>query len=481
MEEAFQTDLSHVRVHSDERAAEGARQIGAEAYTVGSHVYFGPSREPSVGDAELVAHELTHVVQQEGPPTGIAGRDAAAEREAHDAGRAIKRGERPKPVRKRREADVHRVTTPTPPSPSAPAAPSAGGQPQAGPGGGGGPKKPFTAEELLEIMRNPGDPKLAAAIKELQTREQLWADAKSKVWSTSTKKFVDRPFVRMRFPGPNYLPRKSVMGGDEQLVVGEALLRHGEERTDDKEKMQSKLSRLMYDQSAPANVPDWFTKSAQGTAPIPSFDDVYNRYVEFQQEKGYSPLHSEPDPAPGETSSTQTNLNLNKVGARAMYGTDANPAFIFSGGRWHRTPAAPAGAPTAPGAAAEAITATGQAPAPDVTQATRTVMVADYQAHHVIPLWLESESGKPSGDTLENLAPWHQAAHQTNHAYHHKMPQEITDTTGVKDYRDFPKGTRFIISALEGGNAAHPKPIPAVALAADGKWVPRPEGAIWLG
>jgi hypothetical protein len=63
----FGHDFSHVRVHSDDQAAESARAVGALAYTVGNHVVFGAGRyspEDRSGK-RLLAHELTHVVQQQ--------------------------------------------------------------------------------------------------------------------------------------------------------------------------------------------------------------------------------------------------------------------------------------------------------------------------------------------------------------------------------------------------------------------------------
>jgi hypothetical protein len=59
-------DLSSVRVHSDEAAARSARDIDAQAYTVGEHIVFGAGRyEPgSQQGRRTLAHELTHVLQQ---------------------------------------------------------------------------------------------------------------------------------------------------------------------------------------------------------------------------------------------------------------------------------------------------------------------------------------------------------------------------------------------------------------------------------
>jgi hypothetical protein len=63
--------LDAVRVHSDPRAAESAQAVNALAYTVGSHIVFGPGQyAPGTSTGRrLLAHELTHVAQQ-GSGTG---------------------------------------------------------------------------------------------------------------------------------------------------------------------------------------------------------------------------------------------------------------------------------------------------------------------------------------------------------------------------------------------------------------------------
>jgi hypothetical protein len=66
MEPRFDHDFSQVRVHTDARAAESARAVDALAYTVGRGVVFGAGRyapETQIGKV-LLAHELTHIVQQ---------------------------------------------------------------------------------------------------------------------------------------------------------------------------------------------------------------------------------------------------------------------------------------------------------------------------------------------------------------------------------------------------------------------------------
>jgi hypothetical protein len=74
-EPRFGYDFSKVRIYSDEQAAESARSIGALAYTMGSNIAFDSGRyRPETGEGRrLLAHELTHVVQQ-GHATSITGK-----------------------------------------------------------------------------------------------------------------------------------------------------------------------------------------------------------------------------------------------------------------------------------------------------------------------------------------------------------------------------------------------------------------------
>ena len=65
-EPRFGHDFGNVRIHADATAAESARAVGALAYTGGEHIVFG--RElyaPESGSGtRVLAHELTHVIQQ---------------------------------------------------------------------------------------------------------------------------------------------------------------------------------------------------------------------------------------------------------------------------------------------------------------------------------------------------------------------------------------------------------------------------------
>jgi hypothetical protein len=68
MEQRFAYDFSRVRVHSGAVAKQSARDVSAHAYTVGENIVFGAGRF-AAGTHEgrrLIAHELTHVLQQSG-------------------------------------------------------------------------------------------------------------------------------------------------------------------------------------------------------------------------------------------------------------------------------------------------------------------------------------------------------------------------------------------------------------------------------
>jgi hypothetical protein len=67
-ERRFGHDFGKVRVHADSAAADSAAALGARAYTLGTDVVFGGGQyAPTTRrGAALLAHELAHVVQQEG-------------------------------------------------------------------------------------------------------------------------------------------------------------------------------------------------------------------------------------------------------------------------------------------------------------------------------------------------------------------------------------------------------------------------------
>ncbi|WP_455409982.1 eCIS core domain-containing protein [Streptomyces hiroshimensis] len=72
MQARFAADFSRVRVHTDDGAARTTLGLQAAACTVGDHILFGAGRyRPGTADGRRVlAHELTHVLQQRSPGPG---------------------------------------------------------------------------------------------------------------------------------------------------------------------------------------------------------------------------------------------------------------------------------------------------------------------------------------------------------------------------------------------------------------------------
>jgi hypothetical protein len=68
MESSFGADFSGVRVHADAQSDTLNQSLNARAFTTGQDVFFrqGAYSPGSSGGRELLAHELTHVVQQNG-------------------------------------------------------------------------------------------------------------------------------------------------------------------------------------------------------------------------------------------------------------------------------------------------------------------------------------------------------------------------------------------------------------------------------
>ena len=94
-EPRFGHDFSKVRIHADAQANESAQSVNALAYTVGSQIVLGAGYQAeAASDTELLAHELTHVVQQsqanENPASLRVGEiDSPFEKEADHMARAV--------------------------------------------------------------------------------------------------------------------------------------------------------------------------------------------------------------------------------------------------------------------------------------------------------------------------------------------------------------------------------------------------------
>ncbi|MDJ0845627.1 eCIS core domain-containing protein [Crocosphaera sp.] len=66
MEPRFNTDFSNVKIHTDDQAAHFNQQLNAKAFTLSNHIFFAKDtfKPDSYDGKELMAHELTHTIQQ---------------------------------------------------------------------------------------------------------------------------------------------------------------------------------------------------------------------------------------------------------------------------------------------------------------------------------------------------------------------------------------------------------------------------------
>lgn len=73
MERRFDANFSNVHIHSDDAASQLSNQLHAQAFTLGSEIYFnkGKFAPESYDGKHLLAHELTHTLQQAGTAKNI--------------------------------------------------------------------------------------------------------------------------------------------------------------------------------------------------------------------------------------------------------------------------------------------------------------------------------------------------------------------------------------------------------------------------
>ena len=104
-EPRMRADFSQVRVHADAHAADTAKSINARAFTVGRNIAFGAgeySPDTNIG-RKLLAHELTHVIQQKNYSGKIQKKDTCLNSNSDEAlwagqheGKVFKSGDNPK-------------------------------------------------------------------------------------------------------------------------------------------------------------------------------------------------------------------------------------------------------------------------------------------------------------------------------------------------------------------------------------------------
>jgi hypothetical protein len=94
---AFNHDFSPIRIHTNEAASRAADAAGARAYTVGTDLIFasGLYHPTSTPGRALLAHELSHAVQQDQRRVAHDVTPEQAEREAQENAVRVGRGDRP--------------------------------------------------------------------------------------------------------------------------------------------------------------------------------------------------------------------------------------------------------------------------------------------------------------------------------------------------------------------------------------------------
>ncbi len=474
LEAAFAADLSGVRVHTDEEARRSARRVGAEGYTVGEDIVLAEPHGPSTADPELLAHEVAHVVQgsARGDTHGILPPDSPLEEEAEEAAAAVRVGAEPPALSSGRgEPGLRRAQSDTGTS-----------------AGGSRPRVALTPEAWTRIRDE-----LVAEGSELgrRVRELLDIDA---VRERAAGEFLDdqgrfspRPHVPMRYPGPGHLSHRNVFG-TSGIRTGDFLIRHDGRENDG---AQSLLREIMYHRDRQEEIrnmdasPATFTRSPSGTYDRGARWEAYRR-SRYEGSNGPDVIDGFFDRANAPRTQTYDArlLSLSEAGFDAMWtrGWVWFPGARRGAGIWRRRGvSAP---PEEEGATEEVGPDQSDASPPEIARLRN-----DFEAHHVIPLWLRSGSGRTDGDRLENLVPWKREAHQTNHRYHEVVPDEVRELTGVRDFKQFQKGTRFLIHEADGGNIPHGD-APPLRLERDEvqganspagwSWKHRPQGAPWL-
>lgn len=131
-EKQFGHDFSRVRLHTDRRAGDAAEALNARAFTYGHDIVFAPQQfaPASLAGRRLLAHELTHVVQQSAAPNPTAieldNPNSAAEQEANRLSQRNVPDRKSSPPLSKTSLTVQRQTaTPAQPQPAPAPAPAA--------------------------------------------------------------------------------------------------------------------------------------------------------------------------------------------------------------------------------------------------------------------------------------------------------------------------------------------------------------------
>jgi len=211
MEPRFGADFSGVKIHTGDKSASLNRQLSADAFAVGNNVFFGKDKfQPGSHEGrELIAHELTHTLQQgtvlrrrtvevagktmyvasdgelvELPPDMTDAEATKLEAQAKAAEKKLGKGPAPKPVPDVKKL-AKKVEKKGKPKPGPKGKKSAAGKGKGGPKGGAGMAKlkvgPGKVAQYLAAKATPTLAKGIAALQKLKQNEQTHDDAAEKL------------------------------------------------------------------------------------------------------------------------------------------------------------------------------------------------------------------------------------------------------------------------------------------------------------
>lgn len=163
-ESYFGSDFSDVRVHHGKRAFESAQSVNALAYTIGPHVVFGSGQyaPDTAAGKRLLAHELTHVVQQRGV------RERSVDHQPGDSGHGPASHDTPPAAPQIQRSPVN-ILQRAAGDAAGGAAGGAAGAPAAGGNAGGGPPGPAVNGFEVDVLaaEAPDDFLMRAAARAL--------------------------------------------------------------------------------------------------------------------------------------------------------------------------------------------------------------------------------------------------------------------------------------------------------------------------
>ena len=218
MESRFGNDFSGVRVHTDSSSVSMNKELGAQAFTHGNDIYFNSGKyNPGSSDGKkLLAHELTHTIQQTGAVQAKLQPEEKHEQETEQMAQPVK--DMPAPVKAKGtevqssqpEGKSAQPTQPAPVTEAKPQAEVAATQSQVAPA-------PTTETKPQPDVATP-KPEVAAPTTETKSEPEV-AAPQSQVAPAPTTETKPQPDVAAT--QPQVAPAPTVPGGETQQLPQE--------------------------------------------------------------------------------------------------------------------------------------------------------------------------------------------------------------------------------------------------------------------